>query len=225
MDTALALWFRSESDYDDGGVWPPVRRGADTDDADAAARGAVSEWDAALAARIRAGDDSAFRDLYLLRYAELAEYAAGLLNDRAAAHDVVQDLFLSVWRGRSTWAPGHIAAYLYRSVRNRSLNVLRGAKRRERLIGQQPVSAVGVSEIPLAPDDDVHLRRFRDALDRAIHSLADNRREIATLRWRHGKSLSEIAAITGKSVKAVGMSLARTRATLQPIVDTYLRDG
>jgi len=226
MDAALELWFRSDSDHDDDGAWEGPRRNRGGPEDGRASLLAVPHADASLCAQLRAGDDSAFRELYVRYYAALTEYATGLLSDSSAAHDVVQELFLTIWRGRTEWEPGHIAAYLYRATRDRALNHLGAIKRRARLLGSDaPTNVAGVSETPLAPDEDLHLQRFREALDRAIAALTESRREIAMLRWRHGKSLAEIAAITGSSVKAVSMSLARIRSALQPIVDSYLRDG
>lgn len=226
MDTTLALelWLRSDSDHDDGAVWPSRAPRGEENGPDVPAL-PMSDEDVALCQRIRAGDDGAFQTLYLHHYAGLADYAAGLVSDRSAAHDIVQELFLVLWRDRSEWAPGRIGAYLYRAVRNRALNDLGATRRRARLREASPsLGMAGVGETPLSPDEDLHVARFREALDRAIDGLSEHRREIAALRWRHGKSLAEIASITGSSVKAVSMSLARTRATLQPVVDTYLRD-
>jgi len=182
--------------------------------------------DETIVAAIRRGNTAVFDTLYLRYYAQLAEYASSLTHDPAAAHDAVQDVFLNIWRDHTTWAPDHIAAYLFHAVRNRALNDLSARRRREQLSTRVgPNVAPGASEPPLSPDAQLHIDRFLAALNEAIDHLPFQRREVAVLRWRHGMSLAEIAAIVGTSVKAVSMQLTRTRAVLQDIVDTYVQDG
>jgi len=230
MQSTLPYWFSSDS-HDDAretrrAGTPQLALHADAD----APMLAVSPTDRALAAQIQSGDEAAFSEMYLSYYAALAEYAAGIVRDASTAHDVVQEIFLNIWRDRSAWDPGNVAAYLYRATRNRALNDIGGERRRARLQAEHDRTTVrvderaGSGEPPLAPDEALHVERFQRALAQAIDALPVPRREVAILRWRHGRSLAEIAVVTGSSVKAVSMQLARTRDSLQPIVNAYVRD-
>src|SRR5688572_27325064 len=59
--------------------------------------------DAALLARLRAGDELAFDTLMLDHAAALVAFGVTLLGTRDAAEDVVQDLFLWLWDRRETF--------------------------------------------------------------------------------------------------------------------------
>src|SRR5215475_12760763 len=83
--------------------------------------------DAALIARMRAGDQSAMADLYD-RYAGVV-YGVSLrvLADTSAAEDVVQEVFLQLWRNPQAFDAdrGRLAPWLAVIARNRAIDFLR----------------------------------------------------------------------------------------------------
>src|SRR5208283_4302337 len=80
-----------------------------------------------LIARLRAGDQQAMSDIYD-RYARVV-YAVALrvLQDAAAAEDVLQDIFLQLWRNPDAFdaSRGSLAAWLSVIARHRSIDRLR----------------------------------------------------------------------------------------------------
>ena len=54
-----------------------------------------------LVERLRAGDTRALEELFRQQYAPLCRFAERYLRDRAAAEDLVQDLFAALWAGRA----------------------------------------------------------------------------------------------------------------------------
>lgn len=85
---------------------------------------------AALLARISLGDRAAFKALYDTAAGRLLAVAMRLLNDRGAAEDVVQEVFVSIWNASSEAAnPAQRSlAWLCVVTRNRALDVLRRRK-------------------------------------------------------------------------------------------------
>lgn len=79
--------------------------------------------------RIEKGDIKAFERLFDIYYAPLSSFAFKYLKDKHIAEDIVQDLFFDIWnkqyRFHSNMA---LKTFMYRSVRNRSLDVLRRRK-------------------------------------------------------------------------------------------------
>lgn len=74
--------------------------------------------DAALAARVRAGDGDALAELYRIYFASLCRAAACEVGDDAP--DAVQKVFLKIWLIRERWTVNKtVVAYLFKSVRNR----------------------------------------------------------------------------------------------------------
>src|SRR5215208_8302170 len=87
---------------------------------------AVPAGGAEVLARLRAGDQQAFDDVFRAHYAALVRFAEGVVRHRAVAEEVVQDVMLQLWRRREALAPdSSLQAYLYQATRNRALNHLR----------------------------------------------------------------------------------------------------
>ena len=89
--------------------------------------------DSALIDRMMAGDESALSVLYDRYSAMLFGMLMRVLNDRQAAEEVLQDLFLQLWRnaGRFDAKRGSLPAWLMVIGRNRAISRLRGRRERE----------------------------------------------------------------------------------------------
>ena len=88
--------------------------------------------DNALVAAIRSGDQSAMGALYD-RYSSIVySVALRVLGDTGAAEDVLQDVFMQLWRNPGAFdaSRGNLGAWLAVITRNRSIDALR--KRRPR---------------------------------------------------------------------------------------------
>src|SRR2546426_1586927 len=73
----------------------------------------------AWVARIRAGDLDAFEALYRGYWERLYAFAFRYLRSKEDAEEIVQEVFLRIWRGRAHWVPaGAVRNYLYLAVRN-----------------------------------------------------------------------------------------------------------
>jgi len=164
-----------------------------------------------LVERLRAGDTRALEELFRQQYAPLCRFAERYLRDRAAAEDLVQDLFAALWarRGRLDLRGG-LRAYLFASVRNRALNV-----RKHQLVEsdwQRDESAPEVRVLhrtPRRPDELLDERERNSRLRAAIAHLPERCRLVMQLRWQEQLAHSEIAAILGISVKGVEIQLSR----------------
>ena len=199
----IELCFAQSGD-DDGAAWSRVERGART-------RGdAVSARHSDVAARIRAGDEHAFEQLFGDTYPRLVRIAAAYVDGDAAA-DVVADVFVSVWNARSTWTPVDVDAFLYRAVRNRALNHVRGVTRE--LHRRETYQALDIDRSDSKPQSDDDLRTT--AVRAAVAELNPRQREFVVLRWQEGRTPAEIAELLGTSVRAMTSLQDRTLATLR----------
>ncbi|MFJ4714452.1 RNA polymerase sigma factor [Streptomyces sp. NPDC088785] len=92
--------------------------------------------EAVLADGLAAGDPACLAEVYR-RWAPLVHRLAGrALGDTADAEDVVQQVFLAAWRGRSGYRPqlGSTAAWLTGIARHRIADALAGRARRAALV-------------------------------------------------------------------------------------------
>jgi len=150
--------------------------------------------------------------------APLLRYAARLLNNTAMAQDVVQNVFIKLFRqwptGRQA-GPG-LRAWLYRVTHNEAVDLIRAEERRRRLHDRQAADPAcctdGVHCDPL-PDE-----RVAQVLQR-LGMLGLPERQVLLLRLQEGLSYEEIADVTGRSSGYVGtllhQAVKKLAATIQ----------
>lgn len=166
-----------------------------------------------LADRKLSADD--VRSLYDRHGPALVAYACTFVGRFPDAEDVVHKIFLRLLRG-DTIVPDAPLAYLYRAVRNASLNARRN----------------GAREAP--HDDSVDARREcfsrnggdREsalALEKALSELPEEQRETVIMRIWSGMTLEEIAAAAGVPLSTVASryryALEKLRGRLGPYLE------
>ncbi len=167
----------------------------------------LNQQDAHQAARIRSGDEYAFRDLFRSYYTLLVKLAWRFVRDKQLAEDVVADVLLKIWQNRSDWHPEiSIKAYLFQATRNQAINQ---AKRQQR--EQERFSDVDefVSTANVTPEDILHQKEIAEEISRAIHQLPDRGRDIFRMhRFDHFK-YNEIAKALNIHVGTVETHMVR----------------
>jgi RNA polymerase sigma-70 factor (ECF subfamily) len=151
------------------------------------------EADAALVERLGAGDDEALRTLHQ-RYAALVFTVAARFVDAATAEDVVQDVFVTLWKKHDTFDParGSFKSWLIQIARRRALNELRRAEQRA------PHSDETLSELAddsLEPDEAQWLAHRRKAIRAAIDALPAAQRQALSLAFFGELTHDQIALI------------------------------
>ena len=165
-------------------------------------------------------DQGALADLYQ-RHAETARAVAHrLLYDQAEAEDVVQDVFLTLWRRPNHFDPhrGTGRAWLLTVVRNRSRDHLRRRVHREDvtelaelLPDPEPVDAL----------EELDAAARRDRLWRHVDSLPPEQASLIQRAYVHGRTHQEIAAETGLPL---GTVKSRIRLGLEKLRVAMSRD-
>jgi RNA polymerase sigma-70 factor (ECF subfamily) len=175
------------------------------------------EGDAALMARVAAGDAAAFRML-VDRHSAMVHALAWRMLGAADAEDVVQESFTRLWVNAKGWTPsgGGLGGWLRRVATNLCLDRLR----RPRTVGD----ALLADHADEAPPADVRFdeARRQTAVADAVRALPDRQRAAIVLTYYEGVPNAEAAAILGLGVKAVESLLVRAR---QALVATLARQG
>src|SRR5262245_35080065 len=79
-----------------------------------------------LLPRLRAREESAYRELFDYLAPSLVHFAAQKLRSAEAAEDIVQDILYRIWEQGPRFSPrGTVVSYLFTAVRNQVLNTLR----------------------------------------------------------------------------------------------------
>ncbi len=154
--------------------------------------GEARDRDGDVAAQLQNGDASAIDSLYE-RYGRLAYgLALRILNDRAAAEDVVQDAFLGVWRNAAIFdaSRGSLRNWLLSIVHNRAIDRLRGTAR---VRTEAPLDTVDrAAEVPDVWRS-VATNLERKEIREAFQSLPDAQRQTLELAYFGGYTHVEIA--------------------------------
>jgi RNA polymerase sigma-70 factor (ECF subfamily) len=174
--------------------------------------------DGMLVARIRAGDRGAFDELVIMYCDPLCHFAAATVGNVAEAEELVQELFLNIWRMRGAWEiRSNLRSYLFSGVHKLALNHCRRARLVERWEGQVAVGAHSacMAQPSELPDRRLEGLEFRAALTQVIQQLPPRRRQIAALRFVHGLTCPEIARIVGGTAKAAELHAAKALRTIR----------
>jgi RNA polymerase sigma-70 factor, ECF subfamily len=172
-----------------------------------------------LVRRLHAGDPEALTEIAQWLWAPLAAYAYRIVEDREAATDIAQEACMRLWERRGRESPRCLRAYLFRMTRNLAFDLLKTKRTRRRLLRLYQPSRHG----PAAPDEVLHRGRIAAAVQEAVQSLPERRREVFTLAYLQGLSYAEVGDVLGISPKTVqnqmSAALAHLRITLRPLLD------
>lgn len=151
--------------------------------------------------RIRVSDRLAYSELFQAMHLTLLRYAWRITGEEQAAQDVVQDVFLKVWRMREELDPNRsLKSLLYTMVRNLALNYNRSQQRMD-------ASLDDVDYDYTAADDSVEHNVAAAQLDTALHAwieeMPPRRREAFQLSRFEGLSHDEIANIMNLTPRTV----------------------
>ena len=171
---------------------------------------ASTETDAELLSQLARGEESAMAHLFA-RYSRLVySVALRVLHEPSSAEDVLQEIFMQVWRNPASFvaARGSLGGWLAVVARNRSIDLLR--KRR-------PTDSV--DDLPLASPHDVTATAERNVmLERvrgAMEHLPKEQKRSLELAFFEGCSHSEIATMTGDPLGTVKTRIRSALLTLE----------
>lgn len=154
--------------------------------------------DLVLVTAIRSGDQSAMAALYDRYSAIVYSVALRVLQDTGAAEDVLQDIFMQLWRNPGAFdsSRGNMAAWLAVIARNRAIDSLRRRKPQDDI--ENVVVAV---ETDMA--SDAERTRAMQKIRGVMETMPASQRSALELAYFEGLSHTEIAAKTGEALGTI----------------------
>lgn len=139
-----------------------------------------------------AEDRDAFRQVYRLTYAKLFGICLRICGERQAAEDVLQDVYVQVWRRAGAYEPGRASpiTWLAAIARNRALDWRRAHARSHVAAGAtlpDVADPAPDAETTLADADEA--ARIRDCLDQ----LEERQRSAVRTAFYDGVTYAELA--------------------------------
>jgi RNA polymerase sigma-70 factor (ECF subfamily) len=175
--------------------------------------GATAAEDGVLLERVKANDQGAMAE-FCNRYGSLVySIALRVLKDTGQAEDVMQEIFLQVWRNPGAFEKGRgsLGAWLAVVARNRAVDVLRRRKPNDPMD-----EVVLVSNVNLA--SEVERTRMMEKVRLAMQGLPDEQQKSVELAFFEGMTHAEIAAKTGDPLGTVKTRIRTALMSLRKAV-------
>lgn len=169
-------------------------------------RDLVTLTDTMLLQRAHEGDMAAFDALFYRHYDRVYGILFRLVGNRVEAEDLVQEVFIKLYRQRFGRDREHnVSAWLYRVATNAGYNAIRSRRRRwQRNTALLP----DPFDIPAGPAERVAQEETRQQVRAALSTLKERQVQMLLLR-QMGFSYAELAAICDVAPGSVGTLLRR----------------
>jgi RNA polymerase sigma-70 factor, ECF subfamily len=175
---------------------------------------------AAALVRVAAGDRAALRNVYQDTSAKLFGICLRILKDRSEAEDVLQDVYVTVWRKAAAFDPGRASpiTWLVAIARNRAIDRLRASALSRRM---EPIEAAdAVSDPAPAAVERIELAQQHQRLARCLEELEARHASAIRAAFLEGATYEELAASMrvplGTMKSWIRRGLLKLRACLEP---------
>jgi RNA polymerase sigma-70 factor (ECF subfamily) len=152
---------------------------------------------AAAMARVAAGDRAALRIVYQATSAKLFGVCLRILKDRSEAEDVLQDVYVTVWRKAASFDPSRASpiTWLVAIARNRSIDRLRAGAVSRRM---DPIDAADeVGDPAPAALEQVEAAEQSGRLRTCLQELEERQSAAIRSAFLDGTTYEELAARMG----------------------------
>jgi RNA polymerase sigma-70 factor (family 1) len=162
----------------------------------------------------------AYTAFYSRYYQRIFQYLTIALRSKHDAEEILQDIFLRLWVKRSALRGiVSIENYLFRMARNRLIDFVRSNKQKRNeqllLLSENEMVTHSVTE-------DLLLKEYHSAAQKAIHSLPERRRVIFLLNAQEELSAVEIAAKLGTTVAVVRKQLYKASHFIREYLQQHI---
>jgi len=191
--------------------------------------------DVRLMLRAKGGDETAFTKLVANYQDRLVGVLAHLLQNKDAAEDLAQEVFLRIYRARHGYEPtAKFSTWLFRIANNLANNQRRNTGRKKEValnvndsgpLGPRPGERVIAEKSGLMPNRQFDKTEMCAMVQSALATLNEKQRMAVLLHKFEGMSYVDIAAALETTPTAVKSLLSRARDNLREILEPYVKQG
>jgi RNA polymerase sigma-70 factor (ECF subfamily) len=166
--------------------------------------------DTALLTRMGQRDENAMEDLFRRYSGAVYSVALRVLHDSGQAEDVLQEVFLQLWRDPTAFVQqrGSLGGWLVVIARNRAIDLLRRRKPTDSVEDVVLASSVNVAE---EAERNTTMQKVRQV----IAGLPQDQRNTLELAYFEGLSHTEIASRTGDPLGTVKTRIRQALISLR----------
>ena len=173
--------------------------------------------DLRLVTRFNSGDPTAFSELFRRHQKDVARLVVRMLGSSSDAPDVIQEVFLQVFRSLADFrGKSRLSTWIYRVAVNVVL-MHRRAGRSRPVLSREELAPPPEDPEPL-PDEQVEMSLRVAALERLMERLSEKKRTVFILHELQGLSPIEIADIVAAPVLTVRTRLFYARRELMSLI-------
>ena len=161
-------------------------------------------------------DKYSFEELFREYFPPLMLFARKILVDEDDAREVVHNVFINLWEKREEIDLSvSLKSYLFTSVHNRSLNVIRD---RKKFSSEEVPEMAGEWDV----STQIESMELEEKIRETIDALPEKCREIFEMNRFDGLKYSEIATKLGISVKTVENQMSKALKILREKLMRYM---
>ena len=154
-----------------------------------------------------------FETLFRTYYEPLCRYACQFVGNMDTSEEIVQDLFYVLWKERETLQIfTSVNGYLYRSVKNKSLQHIEQEKVRD---DYRKMYAENADIETSTPQEELEYKELEQQIEETLIHLPVRRQKIFHMHRAEGKKYNEIAQELHVSVKTVEAEMSKTLRELR----------
>ena len=191
--------------------------------------------DVRLMLRAKQGDQTAFTQLVTNYQDRLVGVLAHMLQNKEAAEDLAQEVFLRIYRARHGYEPtAKFSTWLFRIANNLANNLRRDSGRRKEIalsvndsgpLGPRPDERMIAEKSGLMPTRQFDKSEMCSMVQAALATLNEKQRMAVLLHKFEEMSYTDIAAALDMTPAAVKSLLSRARDNLREKLEPYVKQG
>jgi RNA polymerase sigma-70 factor, ECF subfamily len=191
--------------------------------------------DARLMLRVRDDNAQAFEELVRRYQGRLLAIFHNMLGSREQAEDLVQEVFLRIFRARHTYVPdAKFSTWLFTIAHNVAKNAKRTKARRREVtvvgddsgaLSTNPLEQMAQAASGLMPTRQLDRLERAEMVRLAMETLNERQRLAVLLSKFEGMSYADIGSAMGLSTPAIKSLLTRARNNLRIVLEPYIQQG
>ncbi|NGM61797.1 RNA polymerase sigma-70 factor [Sphingobacterium sp. SGG-5] len=159
--------------------------------------------------------------MLFFRYSEgVFGFILGVSKDYYIAEEVVQNVFILLWKKRTLLDKTRsLKSLLFSMAHNEMISLFR--KQKSEHTKRENFYAAFPSELSEETEYEIEFKNLRELVDQAINTLPEKRQEIYRLSKEHGLSNKEISERLSISLKTVENQMTAARRTLRSYINFF----
>ena len=176
-----------------------------------------------LVARVRTGDEEAFRLIFERYSRPVLSFIFDMVGERALAEDLAQETFVRAYRGfDSLREETRLSTWLFAIAKNVARESLRTRRRDAANVEIDGEASFELHDHARTPAGQLLDKELSGVIQKALMRLDEDKRLVFTLKVLQQRSYEEIAEITGFSVGKLKTDLHRARAEMRRRIGPYV---